>query len=245
VVVERRARGRWLPEADMTGELPVTLEFPQGPDLPSYLSGGHEWRWTAHFEAFASAFDTGRGRLATPPGEYRFSVRGRRQAGGEVVPYELVSNRFRVEPWSGITVEDLRVDQDGRPSFRTGPRSTRTLGALSAEIGPIDYPDSYEPRARFVRVDWTGVRDPAAPNDPARVEWYCDTCSFRPWLDAGDAESAAFTFVAPDGSRRRVDARLEGGRWTAVEPLAAGERALVETAAVRDRFGNFNGVGAG
>jgi len=245
VVVERRARGRWVAESDMTGELPVTLEFPQGPELPSYLSGGHEWRWTAHFEAFASAFDTGRGRLATPPGEYRFRVRGHRRAGREAVPYELVSGRFRVEPWGGITVEDLRVEPDGRPSFRTGPRSSRPLGALSAEIGPIDYPDSYEPGARFVGVGWTGVRDPAAPDDPELVEWYCDTCSFRPWLDAGDAQSAVFTFVAPDGARRRVAASLEGGRWTAVEPLAAGERALVERGAVRDRFENFNGQGAG
>ncbi len=244
VVVERRARGRWLPEADMSGELPVTLAFPQGPEVPSYMSGGHEWRWTAHFEAFASAFDTGRGRLATPPGRYRFRVRGQRRAGGEVVPYELVSGRFRVQRWRGITVEDLRMEPDGRPSFRTGPRSTRTLGALTAEIGPIDYPDSYEPRARFVQVGWTGVRDPAAPDDPARVEWYCDTCSFRPWLDAGEAERAAFTFVAPDGTRRQVEALLEGGRWTAVEPLGAGERALVERGAVRDRFGNFNGEGA-
>jgi hypothetical protein len=89
------------------------------------------------------------------------------------------------------------------------------------------------------------VRDPAAPGDPSRVEWYCDTCSFRPWLDAGEAERAAFTFVAPDGTTRSVEAQLEGGRWTAVEPLATGERALVEPRSVRDRFGNFNGEGAG
>jgi hypothetical protein len=89
------------------------------------------------------------------------------------------------------------------------------------------------------------VRDPAAPDDPTRVEWYCDTCSFRPWLDAGDAESASFTFVAADGTRRQVTAAKEGDRWIAAEPLAPGERALVERGAVRDRFGNFNGEGAG
>ena len=245
VVVERRSGSRWSVEADMTGELPLTLTFPQGPDLPSYLSGGHEWRWTAHFEAFASSFDTGRGSLATPPGEYRFRVSGQRRAASRVVPYELVSRSFRVEPWSGITVEDLRVGPDGRPSFRTGPRSARALGELSAEIGPIDYPDSYASPARFVGVAWTGVRDPAAPADPGRVEWYCDTCSFRPWLDAGEAELATFTFAAADGTTRQVEARLEGGRWTAVEPLGTGERARVERGAVRDRFGNFNGEGAG
>jgi hypothetical protein len=112
---------------------------------------------------------------------------------------------------------------------------------LTASIGPIDYPDSYESEARFVGVKWDAVRDPAAPNDPSRLEWYCDTCSFRPWLDSGEAERAGFTFVAADGARRRIPARLEDGRWTATEPLAAGERALVETGAVVDRFGNFNG----
>jgi hypothetical protein len=244
VVVERPAGDSWLAEADMTGELPVTLEFPQGAEVPSYLSGGHEWRWTAHFEAFASAFDTGRGRPATPAGEYRFAVRGHRRAGGEVVPYELVSESFRVRPWSGIEVEDLRMDADGRASFRTGPRSTRSLGELAAQIGPIDYPDSYASPARFVAAQWTGVRDPAAPGDPARIEWYCDTCSFRPWLDFGEAASATFTFAAPDGGRRPVEARLEDGRWRSVEPLAPGERALVARGAVRDRFENFNGKAA-
>jgi hypothetical protein len=85
------------------------------------------------------------------------------------------------------------------------------------------------------------VRDPAEPENPALVEWYCDTCSFRPWLDFGEAESAAFTFVAADGSRRVVPAALEGGRWVAAEPLGAGERAVVRRGAVRDGFGNFNG----
>jgi hypothetical protein len=244
VVVERRVGERWLPEADMTGELPVTLEFPQGTDVPSFLTGGHEWRWTAHFEAFASEFDTGRGRQATPAGDYRFVVRGQRRAAGQVVPYVLVSDTFRVRPWTGITVDDLRVDADGRPSFRTGPRSSRTLGELTAEIGPIDYPDSYDSPARFVATAWTGVRDPAAPADPGRVEWYCDTCSFRPWIDFGEAERATFTFTAADGSRREVPATLEGGRWVAAEPLAAGERAVVRAGAVRDRFGNYNGKAA-
>jgi hypothetical protein len=238
VLVERRAGDRWLAEADMTGELPVTLEFPQGPEVPSYLSGGQEWRWTAHFEAFASAFDTGRGRHATPAGEYRFVVSGLRRAGGQAVPYEIVSDTFQVRPWTGISVEDLRVDADGRPSFRTGPRSARTLGELAAEIGPIDYPDSYASPARFVGVDWTGVRGPSG------IEWYCDTCSFRPWIDFGEAERATFTFVAADGSEREVPAALEGGRWVAAEPLAAGERAVVGAGAVRDGFGNYNGRAA-
>ena len=94
-------------------------------------------------------------------------------------------------------------------------------------------------------MKWDGVRDPAAPNEPARIEWYCDTCSFRPWLDTGEAERASFTFVSAGGARRRVEALPEGGRWVAAEPLAPGERAVVEPGAVRDSFGNFNGEGAG
>jgi len=96
-----------------------------------------------------------------------------------------------------------------------------------------------------VDVAWNGVRDPAAPNDPAKVEWYCDTCSFRPWLDTGEAERASFTFISPSGGRRRVEALPEGGRWVAARALAPGERAVVERRAVQDRFGNFNGQGAG
>ena len=77
--------------AGQSGEIPVTLEFPQGEDFPSYLSGDQEWRWTAHFEAFASAFDTGRGRLATPAGDYRFAVSGRRRAAAETLDRSVAS----------------------------------------------------------------------------------------------------------------------------------------------------------
>jgi hypothetical protein len=252
-VVERRTKKGWEPYADMTGELPVTLEFPQGQDTPSYLTGTHEWRWTAHFEAFASTFDTGRGDLATPPGEYRFTVRGKRRQGRQPVPYELTSQSFQVRPWSGIAVEDLRTEADARVSFRTGPRDTRSLPAdedrgwqaISSQIGPIDYPDTYASSARFVDEDYFGRRDPADPNNPSPVEWYCDRCTWRPWIDFGEAESATFTFVAADGSRRRVRAALSGGRWVSKEALGSGESAFVAAGGVVDRFGNFNGTESG
>ena len=61
--------------------------------------------------------------------------------------YPLVSKEFAVRPWSGITVDGLRVDADGRVSFAVGPRHTIpvTSGtpAIDATIGPIDYPDTY------------------------------------------------------------------------------------------------------
>ena len=243
--VQRRTKKGWEPYADMTGELPVTLKFPEGQDTASYLIGTHEWRWTAHFEAFASTFDTGRGDLATPPGEYRFVVRGKRRQGRQGVPYELTSDTFRVSPWDGIAVEDLRRDADGRVSFRTGPRSTRSTDGVTSEIGPIDYPNTYSSPARFIDESYFGRRDPAAANDGSRVEWYCDACSFRPWIDFGEASTATFTFVAANGSRRKVAATLSGGRWVSKDALRSGERAFVAAGDVRDGFGNFNGKDSG
>ena len=124
VRVERRAGKRWRVFADGQGEVPVTLKFPDGPGVQSYLSGDHEWTWTAHFEAFAAPFDPGMGTRATPVGTYRFVVFGAHRDGGKRVRYVLRSTPFRVRPWSGITVEDLRVSKRGVVSFRVGPRKT-------------------------------------------------------------------------------------------------------------------------
>ncbi|HWH45067.1 MAG TPA: hypothetical protein VNT32_10080 [Thermoleophilaceae bacterium] len=240
VRVERLTADGWREYADMSGELPVTLEFPQGEDVPSYLTGSHEWRWTAHFEAFANGFDTGRGDLATPAGIYRFSVDGEQRRGGRAVPYSLTSESFAVSPWDGITVEDLAAAPDGTVSFVTGPRTERTGrnlngGQAAGAVGPIDYPDSYDSPARFIGVAW------AARPGPQGLEWYCDTCTWRHWLDAGEAQEATFTFTDAGGAEREVAASLVDGRWTSTEPLGAGETARVEAGAVRDRFGNLNG----
>ena len=253
VIVERRLGGGWIPYADQSGEVPVTLQFPQGTDAASYLTGGQEWRWTAHFEAFVAPFDPGGRPRATPSGNYRFVVDGHRRDGGAVVPYHLTSRPFRVKPWSGIKVEDMRLEPDRTVSFRLGPRHTYTVGgpssdvgvlgdgpAIVAELGPIDYPDSYASPAPFIRELRTAERDPAAPGDPAELEWYCFTCTFRPWLDSGDAQSAEVTILRPDGSRMRVSAAERGDRWATDYALQPGEQAIVEAGAVRDAYGNFN-----
>jgi hypothetical protein len=261
VRVQRRVNGSWRNFADQSGEVPVTLEFPAAGDLPPYLSGEHEWRWTAHFEAFVSPFDTGapgEGARATPVGTYRFVVEGQRREGGAVVPYRVVSTRFAVRPWVGITVEDLRLEPDNRVSFRIGPRSTyavkerpdidagdvAVVGAgptIEAEIGPIDYPDSYRSPARFIRELRTAYRDPQAPADPARLEWFCFTCTFRPWLAAGDARRAELTVAGPDGATGTIGALHSGDRWVSERPLEPGETAYVKRGGVQDRWGNFNG----
>jgi hypothetical protein len=260
-VVQRRVDGRWGDFADQTGEIPVTLAFPQGEEVPSYLTGGHQWRWTAHFEAFASNFDTGRGR-ATPSGTYRFLVDGMRRQGGRPTPYRIASKEFKVLPWSGVTVEDIRVSRDGTVSYRVGPRHTfdvpettdregKKVPATKAEIGPIDYPDSYSSPTPFIDSERTFMRDPLAPGSARRLEWYCLHCSFRPWADEGDAVSGFVTILprvngaaarASGRGIRRVRAVKRGDRWYARRALCRGERAFVAGGDVRDRYGNRNAL---
>jgi hypothetical protein len=249
VRVERKLGKRWRLFADGQGEVPVTLKFPEGPGVQSYASGQHEWTWTAHFEAFAARFDPGMGSRATPVGTYRFVIRGAHRAGGKRVPYRVESTPFRVKPWSGITVEDLRASKRGVVSFRVGPRKTIDVKGnkdatppvldLKAEIGPIDYPDSYESPARFIKDERTVLRDPDAPNEVSKLEWFCFDCSWRPWLDVGDAKRA--TFAVTTGHGRRVAAVRRGGRWQMRGRLCRGETAFVPARGVRDPFGNFNG----
>jgi hypothetical protein len=255
--VEREvAPGEWETYADQSGEVPVTLRFPSAEDVPAYVEGGHRWPWTAHFEAFVSPFDTGERPRATPPGSYRFVVDGERRSGGQAVPYHVESDPFEVKPWSGITVEGFRLETDGTMSFTVGPRSTYTVGGpasevdvvgggpeLEAEIGPIDYPDSYESPARFIQNRRTAYRDPHTPGDPSKLEWFCFTCSFRPWIDAGDAESAEVTIVEEStGTVERVAATFSDGRWRTQRTLQPGELAVVESGGVRDPHGNLNGT---
>jgi len=250
VTVQQLVNGAWKDYAGQSGELPVTLAFPQGMDVPSFETGSFKWRWTAHFEAFLARFATVEGNYQTPLGTYRFVVDGQRRQDGQLVPYRVMSRPFEVLPWSGITVEDLRVDPGGTVSFKVGPRAQRTLsdglGTLTAEIGPIDYPDTYTyglggPLPRFIEENWRGKRDPDATTDPTKVTWLCDECSFRPWIDAGNARSAVFTFVRADGSRVRGGAVEQGGRWVSNRLLASGERAFVAAGDVRDGFGDVNG----
>ena len=257
VRVQRFTEGEWRDWADQSGELPVTLKFPPAQDLPAYRVAGSRFEWTAHFEAFVSSFDLGDRPRATPAGSYRFVVEGRRQQGGAPVPYRIASREFQVRPWTGITIDGLGVD-GGTAGFRVGPRRTLTGLArqgegppLTARLGPIDYPDSYDKapqRAKYVTAVRHFVRDPAAPNDPERFEWYCHApgetpqgCAFRPWLDVGDLERVVFTFVARSGAVERVRGHKVGGTWVADRALRSGEGAYIEAGDACDEFGNYNG----
>ena len=252
VKLQRKVGDGWTDYARQDGELPVTIDYPEGPDTPSYETGSFEWHWTAHFEAFAGRFETVEGNRATPAGTYRFVVDGRRRKGRAVQPYRVESAPFEVQPWDGITVEDLKVDGDGRVSFKVGPRTARPfpgVPGLVSQIGPIDYPDTYDygsagPLPRFIEKKWRGKRDPEAPDDGSKIEWLCDECSFRPWLDSGDAETANLRVASTEGSEI-VPARREGDRWVSERPLTAGEAAYVGAGCVQDPYGNFNGAASG
>jgi hypothetical protein len=258
VTVQRRIGKRWSDFAGQAGEVPITVQYPQAQDAPAYETGSHEWHWTAHFEAFASRFKTVEGLRATPAGVYRFVVRGERRQNRAVVDYAVNSDAFHVQPWTGITVEDMRVEPDGTVSFKAGPSSSDKRHHLvdSGEsspssyvvvprIGPIDYPDTYDhgpggPLPRFVRPFPEIRLDPGAPSDFSRGETYCFDCSFRPWIDFGDASEATVTVI---GRRRReqVPATLVDGRWRTQRALAPGESARVGRGCVKDQFGNYNG----
>ncbi len=242
------AEDPWIDYAGQAGEIPVTVRYPQPQDVQAYLLSSQEWHWTAHFEAFASNFKTIEGRTTTPPGCYRFVVDGKRRHGGATVDYHLESDQFVVRNWKGITVEDLRLDRNRYLSFQVGPRHMVTGERLDDEtktatgtVGPIDYPDSYTSSARFINPKRYVARDPEAPDDPTRYEWYCLACSFRPWADTGDADLAIVTIKRRTGTQLRVRARRKGDRWTIDRELQPGERAYVAAGDIRDRFGNTNG----
>ena len=247
VIVQRRIGQAWVDYADQSGEVPVTLRFPRpGDGVPDYTQGSFQWRWTATFEAFVAGFRLGDRPRATPPGDYRFVVDGRRREGGKEVPYRVVSDVFAVAPWDGIEITGIRAERDGAVSLEIGPRRVvRVPGepAMEAELGPIDYPDSYEDegRARFIDDERTAIRDPRAPANPRRVEWYCFACSFRPWLDVGDAASVKVRIRRANGRAKVVPAHRAGGRWRTRARLRRGDSARVVVGGVRDAWRNFNG----
>jgi hypothetical protein len=248
VRVQRRVSEEWVDYADQSGEVVVTLKFPPVDGAPAYRTGGQEWIWTADFEAFVARFALGDRPRATPAGTYRFTVEGERREGGRRVPYRLESAEFAVRPWSGVTVEDTRREAGGAVSFAVGPRRTIEVTSggppVTAELGPIDYPDSYDDPAkpRFIREQRTAYRDPAAPAVASRIEWFCFTCSFRPWADVGDAATATVTIVRKNGKTAQVPATERDGRWVTSRTLKAGESAFVAAGCVRDAWGNRNGA---
>ena len=265
VTVERNVGGDWVPFADQSGEVPVTVEYPYSSDgtfdpeaigngAVGYRAGGQAWKWTATFEAFVSQFPLvdprGKKYRATPAGRYRFVVKGLWRRDGADTPYTRVSRAFEVAPWSGLTVEDLAKDAAGHVTFRAGPSRTvqeqKVRGsarpplaagnaAVPFTIGPVDFPDVVRDQKATGARFLNSVRGYSATS-PTDVEHYCVDCSFRPWLDATSALVATVTIERADGSRD-VE-RIRGdhdGSFESAATLAAGDRATVS---IRDAWGN-------
>ncbi len=241
VTVERKDGSGWVPFADQSGEVPVTLKYP--------AAGGQVWKWTATFEAFVSRFrlvdPAGRPYTATPAGTYRFVVHGRWRKGNADKAYTRISNSFEVKPWNGITVEDAHVDGDGHVSFAAGPAhelKEQTVrhtarpafnpgnAPVAFRIGPVDFPDAAADRqatgARFLDLT-RGYSGTGMDN----VEHYCLDCSFRPWLDAtGDLTAT----IVSRGHRERLNADSDG-RFRSRSALPSGATATIT---IEDAWGD-------
>jgi hypothetical protein len=198
------------------------VDFPTPEQVPEWRAGDFEWVWTASFEAFGSDIAQhdleGVRRRTTPRGTYRFVVRGlhRPSQGAEGEPYTLRSDAFRVEPWRGVRLGDLRVDGDGRVSF-ADPR--------------IEYPETYESPFRWI----TGEKQ------TVRGEVYCRRCTFRPWADRGRLDEVYVTVRKAQGRPDKVRARrTASGRWETVEPIKRGSTAFVDAGDARDELDNEN-----
>ena len=159
------------------------------------------------------AFDAFPSRLGqTPEGTYRFVVDGTIRQAGKAAAYSLESDPFTVSPWDGVAVTDGRVEPDGSVSF----------------VASSQYPRTYTSPFRFVKDDGGKA--------------VCKTCTFRPWASGAEIASAVVTVVRAGGAVEQVPATLVDGRWVAPTALGAGDRATVDTGAVRDVNGETNGT---
>jgi len=230
VTVERKVGSSWLTFADQTGEIPVTLKYPEsskgtydpaaiGTGVVGYRLGGQVWKWTATFEAFVSRFPlvdpAGATYTATPAGTYRFVVHGVWRRGGADTPYARVSQPFEVRPWSGITVTGPALDANRRVTFSAGPSHTikettvrRTERPplqpgnppIDFTIGPVDFPDAAADQ-KATGADFLDHLRGYSATSTTDVEHYCLDCTFRPWLDAtGTGATGPLTATVEFGS---------------------------------------------
>ena len=256
VEVQRLHEREWVPYADTAGEVQLTVDFPAPEELHKWRAGDFEWKWTAAFETFGSDItlpDASRtSRTATPAGSYRFVVEGQHRDGppGSLENYELVGEPFEVAPWDGITVEDMRVDADGKVSFKVGPVTTRTYpGGKKEVLGPIDVPDSYQSPFRYIKNERRVFRYGGVSSDRHQV--YCSFCSFRPWADTAEVatamvmiKSAKVRKYGGDSKIVTVPARYDPatGRWRTGVLLGAGQEAWIAQGGIVDSFGDVNGA---
>ena len=167
-----------------------------------------------------------------------------------------MSEPFRVKPWTGITVEDERIEA-GRVVFRAGPTATvdelrvrktdrpslRGNGPngkelpVTFQIGPVDYPDmAKDPVATGARF-LTGTRGYSAASFE-EVEHYCLDCRFRDWMDATGDLTATVTFLGGHGRRVTETIHTTDGTFRTKRAVRNGERVEI---VIEDAWGNSSG----
>lgn len=260
VRVERLVDGRWVTHADQSGEVQTEAAFPAPSDLPDFAAGEFTWEWTASWEAMVSQVPlpdaSGTVRRATPAGTYRFVVDGQRRTapGDQVEDYHLATDPFRVEPWDGITVEDVQVD-GGEVVVDVGPTTTEDFDGRTWVFGEIDYPNGWAWDEAMTTVAdnreltekghhgehgervFYRYREGTADDQP-----YCLFCRFQPWVEQGPAEQVVVSVERRNGTVDRVAAAREGGRWVARTGLRPFDRVSVAAGDVVDAWGNTNGT---
>jgi hypothetical protein len=257
--------GQWQTFADQSGEIPVTLKYPQSSEgtfdpaaiaqgVVGYHAQPQEWKWTATFEAFVSRFPLvdpqGNSYTATPAGNYRFVVHGSWRKGNADTPYTRISNPFSVAPWSGMTIDGAGTDSAGHVTFSAGPshqiqeqtaRNTARApfaagnAPVTFTIGPVDFPDGAQDQKATGARFLNKLRGYSGAG-MTDVEHYCLDCSFRPWLDATDALTAVVKIERTSG--RKVTERLApdgDGHFRTSAVLAPGDTATVT---LRDAWGD-------
>lgn len=267
VTVERQnADGSWSEFADQSGEVPVTLQYPESSDgtfdpaaiakgVIGYHAQPQEWKWTATFEAFVSRFPLvdpqGNTYTATPAGTYRFVVHGLWRKGNADTAYTRISDPFQVKPWSGITVTNAGTDSSGHVAFDAGPThqiaeqtarntSRPPFNANNAPytftIGPVDFPDTAKDQKATGARFLNDVRGYSGTS-PSVVEHYCLDCTFRPWLDATDDLTAD---VAIGGTHETVKPDANG-HFVTTAVLQPGQTATIT---IQDAWGDYSGTPA-
>ena len=228
------------------------LDFPLGPlSVVPYLLGGQEWNWTASFEAF----DSQRPRAGAParprPAEYRFVVDGHHREGGQAMPYHLESGLRASGRGTGSPPRTSAWSRTARVSLKVGPRKTiqvpstnNQLRPSRAEIGPIDYPDSYHVAQRSRSSATAGSSGGTRRRRTTRRSSSGTASRARSARGPTPARprSVKVTFIRVGGLLQTFQATLEDdGRWHTSATLLPGDQAFVETANIRDTYRNFNG----
>jgi hypothetical protein len=174
-------------------------------------------------------------------------VKGLWRRGGQTVEYERESEPFTVSPWSGITVEDAKVNEAGQVSFNAGPTHSITenrvresarpdYGPLTFEIGPVDFPDIAQDQAASGTRFLNDLRGYSGDQPTNQFEHYCLDCSFRPWLDATGDVTATLEITRARGGKKKETLKPDAsGAFVSKSALRTGDTAKVM---LQDAWGN-------